>query len=361
MTSPVPLFTGLVVDHGGVRGAMPLRFMQAIEEAAGRPLSSLFDLMTTASSGAISTGLLNLPSEKTPLEPRFTAREALNIWIKEAETAFPLKNKSALRQIFGAAKHDPTLFKGLLRRTFQTAAMRDALTHMVVFGAELGEQSKIVRISSKSLAPGLPDLSGMLMSDALLGATAAPTYYPAAVVDRDAANPSAGKIALIDGAFASGNMPHETFHLLSRRAAAVGGEVLIVHLGTGTVPMGMKVQDYDQGASTFEAGLQKIKHLLGLLVGAAPAASVEFMTHCMPENFISFNPLIDSKNARHPSTALDDSRPGNIRRLIEHAEIEVERRQGDIQSLAHMLTQSRGPRVINDNKAARSPALAHHP
>ena len=72
MDSKKRVFTVLVIDGGGVRGIVPARILQEIEERTGKPVSELFDLVAGASTGAIVAAGLVIPDPADPSKPRFS-------------------------------------------------------------------------------------------------------------------------------------------------------------------------------------------------------------------------------------------------------------------------------------------------
>lgn len=56
----------LCLDGGGIRGILPARFIQALEDAAGKPAASMFDMLAgTSTGGIIAVGLLAGLSART--------------------------------------------------------------------------------------------------------------------------------------------------------------------------------------------------------------------------------------------------------------------------------------------------------
>lgn len=79
----------LSLDGGGVRGLIPLRFLQGIEEATGQPAHKIFHTIVGTSTGGLITALLSIPRETTG-EP-VTAKEAVEIYKRFGPKIFPKK------------------------------------------------------------------------------------------------------------------------------------------------------------------------------------------------------------------------------------------------------------------------------
>src|SRR4051812_47080385 len=66
-------YTVLAVDGGGIRGVVPARVLQAIEERTGRPAADLFDLIAGTSTGGIIALGLTRPASRGAGVPAYSA------------------------------------------------------------------------------------------------------------------------------------------------------------------------------------------------------------------------------------------------------------------------------------------------
>ena len=58
----------LALDGGGIRGVIPARVLDAIEQRTGRPISQLFDLVAgTSTGGILALGLSRAKRAEVPL------------------------------------------------------------------------------------------------------------------------------------------------------------------------------------------------------------------------------------------------------------------------------------------------------
>ena len=90
----------LSLDGGGIRGILVGRILMALETklnaeytrrngtSPARPirLAQYFDMMAGTSTGGILTCLMLCPSEDDPTYPRFSAEDAVNLYLKNAST-----------------------------------------------------------------------------------------------------------------------------------------------------------------------------------------------------------------------------------------------------------------------------------
>ena len=93
------IFTVLVIDGGGVRGIIPARMLQEIEERTGKPVCELFDLVGGASTGAIVAAGIVIPDPADPTKPRHSAKDIVNFYHRFAPKIFPDMKFKSLRKL----------------------------------------------------------------------------------------------------------------------------------------------------------------------------------------------------------------------------------------------------------------------
>ena len=88
-------FRILSIDGGGVRGIIPARILQAIEEKTGKPVSELFDLVIGNSTGGlIALGLLT-PNEEG--NPKYKAADLVKFYKDKTPIIFESSWKRSIQ------------------------------------------------------------------------------------------------------------------------------------------------------------------------------------------------------------------------------------------------------------------------
>ncbi|MGX6960428.1 MAG: patatin-like phospholipase family protein, partial [Rickettsia endosymbiont of Pentastiridius leporinus] len=82
----------LSLSGGGVKGIAELVVLAEIEERTGKSITELFPIITGTSVGGLIAGLLTIPKESGSSIPKYSAKEALEIF------------KEAVPQILGPLK-----------------------------------------------------------------------------------------------------------------------------------------------------------------------------------------------------------------------------------------------------------------
>lgn len=196
--SPAKPFRILSLDGGGIRGAFVAAFLADLEQKLNCRIADYFDLLAGTSTGAIIAAALALHVPAARIEefyrergPRiFTRRAPLPVdgfWDKqkarfvEAYLAPHGLDFDQLRQ----SKYEAIELKNALDEVFGEAKIEDAKTRLVIPAVDLTRGQTIV-----FKTPHLPNMfrdRHYRVADVLMATTAAPTYFPHAVIDEGSA------------------------------------------------------------------------------------------------------------------------------------------------------------------------------
>ena len=86
----------LTCDGGGIKGIIPLRYLEEIEKVMKMPIYELFDYAGGTSTGSIIVSLLTIPGKNKKI---MSAGEALGFYKKQGPVIF---KKSCLSQCFSS-------------------------------------------------------------------------------------------------------------------------------------------------------------------------------------------------------------------------------------------------------------------
>ncbi|HQS52133.1 MAG TPA: patatin-like phospholipase family protein, partial [Daejeonella sp.] len=115
--------TILSIDGGGIKGIIPGMVLVELEERlkqkTGNPkafLADYFDLFAGTSTGGILICLLLCPSKDDPNYPRFSAREALDLYVKHGSEIFEITGLKKILSKFGwvQERYDGKVLEGIL-------------------------------------------------------------------------------------------------------------------------------------------------------------------------------------------------------------------------------------------------------
>ncbi|MGB0935609.1 MAG: patatin-like phospholipase family protein [Alphaproteobacteria bacterium] len=152
----------LSCDGGGIRGILELMFLAALEKKADKPCYQMFDVMAGTSTGGMIALALSIG---------IPAHEILDLYIKRGDEIF-VKNKS-----IRGPKYNSEMRKKIFFEFFKDKKLSDAKCPVLVtaYGIERG---KSFRLCSKYPQTKLRSKEyDMLMGDAALATSAAPTFF----------------------------------------------------------------------------------------------------------------------------------------------------------------------------------------
>ena len=230
----------LSIDGGGIRGILPARVLQYIEEHTGRSAADIFHLVSgTSTGGIISCGIAK----------GMPAKDLGDFYVAHGGAIF---ERSMWQRISNPAdlagpKYDPEELETILKDILGDMRLRDvASTELLVptyviqlpqAQTESGVTStrtpmffKTWKARGEGLAPGEErDEFDFLLCDVARATSAAPTYFPPALV----ANAKGQEFGVVDGGVFANNPA------LCALAAAYklypGKHYLLVSLGTGSL------------------------------------------------------------------------------------------------------------------------------
>lgn len=185
-------FRILSIDGGGIRGAFAAAFLADIEERLNSRLADFFDLIVGTSTGGIIAAAIALREPAQRIERLYRERGP-TIFRRRSPPAMPWGLKVAAWCFARVLKRYGLEYDQLWQSKYDSVQLRSALVE--IFGEKRVEDSRTrLVIPSVDLTRGqtvvfkTPHLPGLVrdrhfyMVDVLMATTAAPTYFPHAVI-----------------------------------------------------------------------------------------------------------------------------------------------------------------------------------
>lgn len=222
-------FRVLSIDGGGIRGVFAAKALADLEEAARRPLRRCFDLICGTSTGGIIALGLALG---------MAASELLDLYRSHGETIFPAARRRWFRGI-RRPRYESSALADALRSAFGAKTLADAQCRLCVPSIDI--QTGCTRVfKTDHRGDDFVNDWKLTAQEVGLATSAAPTFFPAAIVD-------SGR-AMIDGGLWANNpalVGVAEATLLGRRLE----EIEILSVGTGSTRFTM------DGSDALKAGL----------------------------------------------------------------------------------------------------------
>jgi predicted acylesterase/phospholipase RssA len=290
----------LAIDGGGIRGLIPALVLAEIEQRAGRPIASLFDLVAGTSTGAIIACALTKPNA-------MSAQRVAEVYTVDGPKIFDRSLLKTVTSLGGLIqeRYDSSGLVTSLRNHLGDARLTEATTGILVTAYDLqSRQAMLLRRSD--------DVS---MVDAAHASSAAPTYFEPVRL---------GARTLVDGGVFAINPAGLGY-------GEAGGRLdVLASLGTGEqtrpLPFG-EVKDWGE--------LQWARPIIDVVFdGSADAVDLQ-LSKLIDGHYIRLQTRLDEA-----SDALDDASEENLAALRREAERLISQRSADIDRLVAAVTRS---------------------
>ncbi|HJD64843.1 MAG TPA: patatin-like phospholipase family protein [Rickettsia endosymbiont of Diachasma alloeum] len=206
----------LSLSGGGVKGIAELVVLAEIEERTGKSITELFPIITGTSVGGLIAGLLTIPKEPGSSEPKYSAKQALEIFKEAAPQIFPNELLSGVKQVF-THKYSQKPLEKILDDHLGGMRLSEATSRLMIPVTNLNTDEREVEVFDSHNLFGTSGHSDPSLKDVLLATTAAPTYFKAVTNASAIAGTSVSKEALYayaDGGLAANRPAYEALKIL---------------------------------------------------------------------------------------------------------------------------------------------------
>lgn len=343
-------FKILSIDGGGIRGIIPCRILQFIENQTG-PISKSFDLIAGTSTGGIIA--LGLSKPNAMGRNAYSAAQLLRLYTDLGKIIFEKRHEkswwdkflSRLDDELDTIKEHAFNHAGLekiLSETFGETQLSKAITNVLITTYEI-QKGKTFYFQSRLAKKNSTE--NILMKEIARSTSAAPTYFTPSVVKYDGKDQ-----AFVDGGVFANNPSilayGEAKELWKQRGAlAFDPQVtpddndlpfLMLSIGTGDSQYGISLED----AKTWQTQ-DWIKPLLNSVFMRSVSESTHFtMQHLLPDytdktpRYIRLNPVIPEENSE-----MSDASPENIAALTKIAEEYITKNKQKLLEICEYLRQ----------------------
>ena len=328
-------FRILSIDGGGIRGLIPARILTVLEAklkaAANDPtlrIGDCFDLIAGTSTGGILTCALLAPQEDNATRARYSATDAVDLYMQNAARIFDIsfwqRLKSAggyLDELYPAGGLEATLHQYV-----GDLMLADLIKPCLITAYDVMNRAAFFFTQNDAKTdPG----SNFKLKDVARATSAAPTYFEAAQVV------SASQViyTLVDGGVFANN-PALCAYAEARKMGAkpTAKDMLILSLGTGDVKTQYSYHQVKNWGS-----LQWVKPVIDILMsGTVEVADYQlrkmFEAVGAPEQYLRLQSPLAPQN-----TALGNSDPENLHELVAIGQRTAELNGGALDRFTAML------------------------
>lgn len=340
------LFRILSIDGGGIRGILPAQIIVALEKKlqakTNNPqtrIADYFDMIAGTSTGGILTCAYLMPDKNDPKRPRYTAKEAVELYLEHGGSIFSTSTYQFFRSMGGITdeRYSEKPIESILQKYFGDVLLSDLIKPCLVTSYDVYEsKAHFFRQHLAKESEG----RNYLVRDVARATSAAPTYFEAAKIN----STSQITYPLIDGGVFANNptlCAYAEAHTMKTDGVSEHREAkdfFIFSLGTGSASK-RKLEHKnvkDWGA------IEWIKPLIDIMMsGVSQTVNYQlkqiYSAIGKPEQYTRIEP--DVYNA---STEMDDASPKNLNALREAGmrNAETEENNQKLESIASILIRN---------------------
>lgn len=368
---------------GGMRGLIPAHFMSRIEEVTGLRMVDMIDVFAGPSTGSILNAAMNIPHPDNPTRPRFQAKQMVRFYEREGIKIFPqdrfrdframvhdFNNRTMkigqLKKLFRHGHYDPAHLKMCLKALYGDNKLSDSLRSLIiptynldgdqltVIEEEGEDQDAPVHTKNNFMDQGgyavwlknmkLPNhhaTPNVLLHDAVLASTAAPTFFPCHhfPVDYDDTGQTA-QYTGIDGSIFDN--PCISYHGAIRQHIPKDYKVIMIMLGTGHTHRSFKREDWNKLGGLGVVDPVNNLPLINILFHASETALLDSFAQEVGDDMYMFNKsmIAGEKTERSPNTQIDDASPENLKRLYHFFEDTLEENKTQFDEMCNVLVRN---------------------
>lgn len=370
---------------GGMRGLIPAHFMQRIEEVTGLHMADMVDIFCGPSTGSILNCAMNHPHPYEPGKPKFRARHMVRFYEREGASIFPqdafrsfrslvhdFNNRTMrigqLDRLLRHGHYDHANLGRALRALFGRTKLSDSLKSLVVpvynidgsypqllkergdkADHQIQEHNKFLNEGGHAVwlknikfdgAIKTKSPQDVALFDAVMGSTAAPTFFPCHHFLMKSGSGQEREITAIDGSIFDN--PCMSYMGALRQHVPADRQLILIVIGTGYVNRSIPKSDWNRYGSIGVVDPDNDMPLINIFFHASETALYESFAEEMANHTYLFNKnMVSGQYLRDfPSTDIDDASPENLHRLKNFFEMTLEENRRKFEDICQLLVQN---------------------
>ena len=331
----------LSIDGGGMRGIIPGMFLVSLEQKlkkqSGDPDAAIvdfFDFFAGTSTGGILTCLLLCPSEKDPLRPRFSAKEALDMYLNYGTDIFKAGVFKRILSGLGltSERYSSATFEGVLERYFGDTKLSQLIKPCIVTSYNIELRKTHFFRQQTALMRG--DIRDFYLKDVCRATSAAPTYFSVAEIY----SLSNTRYPLLDGGvFATNPSLSGLIEVTKAFNQTRVDDIFIFSLGTGR---SKKSYDYEHFKNSRAVTI--VPALIDIMMSGVAENSDFFLQQLFKsvgkaDQYVRIEP----QDLHSIEESLDAASPTNIKKLVALADRTISENEDLLDKITAMLIRER--------------------
>lgn len=306
----------LSIDGGGIRGIIPGQILVTLEEKlqqrAGKDarLGNYFDFIAGTSTGGILTCLYLCPASDDPVKARFSAQEAVNLYVENGSEIFDVPMWKKMESLNGTVdeKYPADPLEKYLKKYFGDLKLSQLLKPCLIPSYNIeGRNANFFGQQDYKIKGAAADF---LVRDVCRATSAAPTYFETAMIK----SITGSSYPLVDGGVFANNPALCAYsEVRNAKGEPTASDMVIFSLGTGSEN---RTYPYDKAKNWGAVGW--IKPVIDIMMaGAAEVTDYHlikmFSAHQNNKNYVRIQPA----RLENASPDMDNATEKNIQALLE--------------------------------------------
>lgn len=324
----------LSIDGGGIRGIIPGMFIAALEEKLkvlsknpNAHISDYFDFFSGTSTGGILTSILLSPSDEDPTKPKFSAREALDLYLEHGTEIFSTSKMRKFLSRFGLLSeiYDSRVLERVLLNYFGDTKLSQLIKPCIMTAYNIELRKNHLFRQQKALSHG--ESRDFYLRDVCRATSAAPTVFSVAEIFSLANT----RYVLVDGGlFAHNPAIVGLLEVLKTFNTFDISDIHILSLGTGITKNAYDYEDFKK-----KKGISIGPALVDIMTASSSESNDYFLRQLFrsvrkSENYIRIEP----NNLSSIDPSMDAASKINIQKIVTLADKLISENEQTLHKLA---------------------------
>jgi patatin-like phospholipase/acyl hydrolase len=310
----------LSIDGGGIRGVIPAMVLVVLEEILQKKcndpdarIAEYFDFIAGTSTGGILACILLYPSDENPLKPKYSAKEALNLYVSHGSDIFKTTKWRKFLSEFGLVSelYSASALESVLAEYFGETKLSQLIKPCIITAYNIELRKNHFFRQQKAITHGTA--RDFYLKDVCRATSAAPTYFSVAEIYSIAGT----RFPLVDGGMVAQNP--SICALLEVMKAFEDTEIndlFMVSLGTGIAKTAYNYEHFKK-----KLAIQIGPALVDIMTSASSESTEFFIEQLFKFNRKSKNYIrLEPTNMSSVESSMDAASQNNIQKLISLAD-----------------------------------------
>jgi len=331
----------LSIDGGGIRGIIPGMILVALEDKLKHKTADeqaaivdFFDFFAGTSTGGILICLLLCPDKENPKRPRFSAKEALDMYLKYGHDIFRMGFFKRLTSGLGltSERYNAETLENVLQKYFSNTRLSELIKPCIISAYNI--ELRKTHFFRQQTAIERGDVRDFYLKDVCRATSAAPTYFSVAEIYSLAGT----RYPLLDGGvFATNPALSGLVEVTKAFNQTKINDIHIFSLGTGRSRKSYNLEHFKKSRA-----IAMVPALIDIMMSGVAESSDFFLRQLFKSSGKEEDYLrIEPGNLNSIQENLDAANESNMKRLIALGDRTISEHDDILDSMVDFLIEER--------------------